>query len=225
MNIKTVAHPSEILYDLVLEAPKDLLQISNYELFKDIILNKKDLTEQSCEFLAKVFQTSKEYWMNMQAQWDEVNSILSADKPCPDMSEEAQTEYDAFTYVLNTSGVSRIHLKPSSQEFEAQNLYVMTEQAYKYLLSKCTEDEAWDLGWLGYSEKHATKVDMNPKLKSHLSTLKLRNLSLSATHVGGLSTLYQNIKDEWYYLCTTDIEWKKSVINSEKILSTLRVKM
>ena len=86
MNIKTVAHPSEILYDMVLEAPKDLLQISNYELFKDIILNKKDLTEQNCEFLAKLFQTSKEYWMNMQAQYDKVNSIVSANKPCPDVS-------------------------------------------------------------------------------------------------------------------------------------------
>ena len=168
MNIKTVAHPSEILYDMVLEAPKDLLQISNYELFKDIILNKKDLTEQNCEFLAKVFQTSKEYWMNMQAQWDKANSILSTNKPCPDMSEEAQTEHDAFTYVINTSGVSRIHLKPTSQEFEAQNLYVVTEQAYKYMLSKCTKDELWDMGILGQSEEHVKKVEPSQTLQNKI---------------------------------------------------------
>ena len=86
MNIKAIVHPSEILYDMLLEAPKGLLGITNYELFKDIVLNKKDLTEQNCEFLAKVFQTSKEYWMNMQAQWDKVNSIHSINKPCPDAS-------------------------------------------------------------------------------------------------------------------------------------------
>ena len=208
MNIKTVAHPSEILYDMVLEAPKDLLQISNYELFKDIILNKKDLTEQNCEFLAKVFQTSKEYWMNMQAQYDKVNSkfrnalnsvvqdirnmsseelkaqLKESEKsplaqvinqfqqdeyiPCPDMSEEAQTEYEAFTYVINTSGVSKIHLKPLSQEFEAQNLYVMTEQAYKYMLSKCTKDELWDMGILGQSEKYVKKVELPKPLQNKI---------------------------------------------------------
>lgn len=143
--------------------------------------------------------------------------------PLEDMSIQASTLLQAAILTLNEGTPTKVLTQHS--DTQSSNVYMLTEQAYKYLLSKCTEDEAWDLGWLGCSEKHATKVDMNPKLKSHLSTLKLRNLSLSATHVGGLSTLYQNIKDEWYYLCTTDIEWKKSVINSEKILSTLRVKM
>ena len=168
MNIKAIVHPSEILYDMLLEAPKGLLGITNYELFKDIVLNKKDLTEQNCEFLAKVFQTSKEYWINMQAQWDEANSIVGANKPCPDVSQEAKTEYDAFTYVINTSGVSRIHLKPSSQEFEAQNLYVITEQAYKYMLSKCTKDELLDMGILGQSEEHVKKVEPSQTLQNKI---------------------------------------------------------
>ena len=88
--------------------------------------------------------------------------------PCPDMSEEAQTEHDAFTYVINTSGVSRIHLKPTSQEFEAQNLYVMTEQAYKYMLSKCTKDELWDMGILGQSEEHVKKVEPSQTLQNKI---------------------------------------------------------
>ena len=86
MNTEAIVHPSEILYDMLLQSPKDLLQITNYDLFKDIILNKKDLIEKDCEFLAKVFCTSKEYWINKQEQWDKVNSIHSINKPCPDAS-------------------------------------------------------------------------------------------------------------------------------------------
>ena len=32
--------------------------------------------------------------------------------------------------------------------------YEKLEEAYKYFLSKCTEDELWDLGFLGCSEEH-----------------------------------------------------------------------
>ena len=98
-----------------------------------------------------------------------INQFLEDEHtPCPDMSEEAQTEYEAFTYVINTSGVSRIHLKPTSQEFEAQNLYVMTEQAYKYMLSKCTKDELWDMGILGQSEEHVKKVEPSQTLQNKI---------------------------------------------------------
>ena len=41
MNTEAIVHPSEILYDMLLQSPRDLLQITNYDLFKDIILNKK----------------------------------------------------------------------------------------------------------------------------------------------------------------------------------------
>ena len=167
MNIKTVAHPSEILYDMVLEAPKDLLQISNYELFKDIILNKKDLTEQNCEFLAKVFQTSKEYWMNIQAQWDKANSILSANKPCPDMAKDL-SHTESFLYVAETGSPAKVGIVPVANEFQSQNLYVISEQAYKYFLSKCTEDELWDLGFLGQSEKHVKKVEPSQTLQNKI---------------------------------------------------------
>jgi hypothetical protein len=46
-------------------------------------------------------------------------------------------------------------------EFQPQNLYVISEQAYKYFLSKCTEDELWDLGFLGQSEKHVRPADVS----------------------------------------------------------------
>ena len=163
MSIKTVAHPSEILYDMVLEVPKDLLQISNYELFKDIILNKKDLTEQNCIFFAKVFQTPKEYWMNMQAQWDEANSIVGANKPCPDVSVR-------FTdYLRGPFAQAHEEGRPVKEfVYNDQPVYILSEQAYKYMLSKCTEDEMWDLGFLGQSEKHMKKVELPKPLQNKL---------------------------------------------------------
>ena len=174
----------------------------------DIIERQSIPNEVECGLLAKLFNTSQQYWINLTIQTEEaqsklrnaLNSIVQDTRnmspeelktklkeseksplaqvinqfqqdeytPCPDMSEEAQTEHDAFTYVINTSGVSRIHLKPTSQEFEAQNLYVVTEQAYKYMLSKCTKDELWDMGILGQSEEHVKKVEPSQTLQNKI---------------------------------------------------------
>ena len=174
----------------------------------DIIERQSIPNEVECGLLAKLFNTSQQYWTNLTTQTEEaqaklrnaLNSVVQDTRnmspeelktklkeseksplaqvinqfqqdeytPCPDMSEEVQTEYDAFTYVLNTSGVSRIYLKPSSQEFEAQNLYVMTEQAYIYMLSKCTKDELWDMGILGQSKEHVRKVEPSQTLQNKI---------------------------------------------------------
>ena len=174
----------------------------------DIIERQSIPNEVECGLLAKLFNTSQQYWINLTIQTEEaqsklrnaLNSIVQDTRnmspeelktklkeseksplaqvinqfqqdeytPCPDMSEEAQTEHDAFTYVINTSGVSRIHLKPTSQEFEAQDLYVVTEQAYKYMLSKCTKDELWDMGILGQSEEHVKKVEPSQTLQNKI---------------------------------------------------------
>ena len=174
----------------------------------DIIERQSIPNEVECGLLAKLFNTSQQYWTNLTVQTEEaqsklknaLNSVVQDTRnmspeelktklkesekstlaqvinqfqqdeytPCPDMSEEAQTEHDAFTYVINTSGVSKIHLKPLSQEFEAQNLYIMTEQAYKYMLSKCTKDELWDMGILGQSEEHVKKVEPSQTLQNKI---------------------------------------------------------
>ena len=49
-----------------------------------------------------------------------------------------------------------------------QHLYVMTEQAYIYMLSKCTKDELWDMGILGQSEKHVKKVEPSQSLQNKI---------------------------------------------------------
>jgi len=88
MNTEAIVHPSEILYDMLLQLPRDLLQITNYDLFKNIILNKKDLIEKDCEFLAKVFCTSKKIeklnkYLGYSIQLGKVENV-------PDIFGEAQ---------------------------------------------------------------------------------------------------------------------------------------
>ena len=50
-------------------------------------------------------------------------------------------------------------------EQQVEPIYLLSKQAYLYLISNCTQDEAWDLGWLGQSEQHAKKVPMPEAIK------------------------------------------------------------
>ena len=203
-------HPTNVIpvWKIVLQYALASKEDLTSSFIVDIIQRQSIPNEVECGLLAKLFNTSQQYWTNLAIQTEEaqsklrnaLNSIVQDTRnmsseelktklkeseksplaqvinqfqqdeytPCPDMSEEAQTEYEAFTYVINTSGVSKIHLKPLSQEFEAQNLYVMTEQAYKYMLSKCTKDELWDMGILGQSEEHVKKVQSSQTLQNKI---------------------------------------------------------
>ena len=203
-------HPTNVIpvWKIVLQYALASKEDLTSSFIVDIIERQSVPNEVECGLLAKLFNTSQQYWTNLTIQTEEaqsklrnaLNSIVQDTRnmsseelktklkeseksplaqvinqfqqdeytPCPDMSEEAQTEQDAFTYVINTSGVSKIHLKPFSQEFEAQNLYIMTEQAYKYMLSKCTKDELWDMGILGQSEEHVKKVESSQTLQNKI---------------------------------------------------------
>ena len=203
-------HPTNVtpIWKIVLQYALASKEDLTSSFIVDIIERQSIPNEVECGLLAKLFNTSQQYWTNLTVQTEEaqsklknaLNSVVQDTRnmspeelktklkeseksplaqvinqfqqdeytPCPDMSEEAQTEHDAFTYVINTSGVSKIHLKPSSQEFEAQNLYVVTEQAYKYMLSKCTKDELWDMGILGQSEKYVKKVELPKPLQNKI---------------------------------------------------------
>lgn len=91
---------------------------------------------------------------NIAAQFD------GSETPCPDMSKE-MSHVDSFPYVAETGSPAKVGIVPMGNEFQPQNLYVISEQAYKYFLSKCTEDELWDLGFLGQSEKHVRSADVS----------------------------------------------------------------
>ena len=84
----------------------------------------------------------------------QIEDMLGTNKPCPDLSEEHSLE-SGSEYVLKTKGVAKVDLLPLANEFKGtKSLFIISEQAYKYFLSKCTEDELWDLGILGCSEEH-----------------------------------------------------------------------
>ena len=88
--------------------------------------------------------------MNKQIIAAEVDG---SETPCPDMAKDL-SHAESFLYVALTGSPAKVGIIPVANEFQSQNLYVISEQAYKYFLSKCTEDELWDLGFLGCSEEH-----------------------------------------------------------------------
>ena len=80
--------------------------------------------------------------------------LLGTERPCPDLAiVVGSCTEDSVDHVLETG-------EPTILPTTNGNLVLMTERAYKYFLSKCTEDELWDLGFLGASEKHARPVDV-----------------------------------------------------------------
>lgn len=91
---------------------------------------------------------------NNAAQFD------GSETPCPDMAKDL-SHAESFLYVAETGSPAKVGIVPMANEFQSQNLYVISEQAYKYFLSKCTEDELWDLGFLGQSEKHVRPADVS----------------------------------------------------------------
>lgn len=101
----------------------------------------------------------------------QVAEMLGTDKPCPDIAKVVgKTVSESVDYVLETS-------EPTIIPTTSGNLVLLTEQAYKYFLSKCTEDEMWDLGFLGNSEKHARPVGVPKTLKELIERDKSRNIT------------------------------------------------
>lgn len=88
------------------------------------------------------------------------------EKPLADPSVNFRYAHQAVVYVEETQGIASVLISNN------QSVYVMSEQAYKYMLSKCTSDEAWDLGILGQSEEHAKSVGIPEKLKSLLNKFR-----------------------------------------------------
>lgn len=80
----------------------------------------------------------------------QIDELLGTNKPCPDLSKRINgSVMDAISHVVDTNQPAVIPMAGS------EDFVIITEQAYKYFLSKCTEDELWDLGFLGASEKYA----------------------------------------------------------------------
>lgn len=152
MKLSNPVHPSELILEYYLNSPSYVVSSGKEEVLKNIILNKISITDSIANILCNVFQTSKEYWMNLQKQWDEANAILESNEPCPDVSVK-------FTgYLKGPLAQAHEEGRPVKENiYDDVSVYILSEQAYKYMLSKCTKDEMWDLGFLGQSEKHVIK--------------------------------------------------------------------
>ena len=91
------------------------------------------------------------------------------EKVCPDMAVEYQSITKGAEYVRKTGSPAFVNYGLHTEEGEIiEPVYLITEQAYQYLLAKCSEDELWDLGFLGNSEEHTVAVPMNPRLQTLL---------------------------------------------------------
>lgn len=168
MKLHNPAHPSEILLDYFLSSPDFVVSSGKQTLVSSLILNKTAIDEEISDTLSGIFQTSKDFWLNMQKQWDQAQLMLGTDKPCPDVSKEVIMPLSAINHVIKTGIPTRTYL----DEDKSNPVVVMSLQAYQYMLSKCTEDELWDLGFLGQSEEHAQRVDLPSKFKAALFKFK-----------------------------------------------------
>lgn len=77
-----------------------------------------------------------------------------------DYSEEKSSLEIAASHTVTTGIPTKVIL--ANQE---EPVFLITQQAYNYLLKSMKEDEAWDLGFLGCSEEHVVPKEVNPKLK------------------------------------------------------------
>lgn len=132
-----------------LSSPKDL----STSFVSDIIRNQSDLTPEDTKRLAELFGTSEQYWINLQTQYDKANKILETNVPCPDLAQKVDALTDTVVDAVAKEGTPLQILSS-----DGSPVYVITEQTYKYMLSKCTKDELWDMGILGNSETHVKKA-------------------------------------------------------------------
>lgn len=161
MKLQIVVHPSSIILEYLLEHLSKVLESNSEEYLKVLILDKKDLTKSDSDILSNIFSTSSDYWLNLQKQWD-----LLKEEPLKDMSISCDTCIKALISISNTKQPAYF------PTVSGEPIYMLTEQSYKYLLSKCTEEEAWDLGWLGQSEEHISSKKMDNKLLKSLNKFK-----------------------------------------------------
>lgn len=99
----------------------------------------------------------KEDFINLLA-----DHLTGAMHPCPDMAEPIETITKGAENTLRNGSVSIVQYGITDEQGKeyVQPVYLLTECAYKYMLSKCTEDELYDMGILGQSTEHIVKVEM-----------------------------------------------------------------
>lgn len=166
-------HPSQIVLEYYLGNPSFVVSAGKEEILETIITNKVKITENIANILAGVFCTSKEFWLNIQKQYD---SALV------DFEEFLETSHDTFKgsqkTILKgcpTKVLVSAHTENGHEIIEP--VYIITEQAYKHLISKCNHTDLWDLGYLGCSEKNIKKVEMPEAIKRLIAAKKQEQIN------------------------------------------------
>lgn len=178
-------HPSAIVFAYIKEngLPFDKYPTEDFNAIDAIVLNNKPLDSLDCKLLSKIFDTTEKYWSNMQEQFDNMVSITGENKPCPDVSKEIIMPLSAIHNTIKSSTPSKTYLPDDTDK--SNPVIIMKEEAYLYMLSNCTEDELWDLGFLGESEEHAVKSE-SKLLESIKDSLLIKDMNLHpfkyATH-------------------------------------------
>ena len=157
MKLHNPSHPSEILLNYYLDNPSFVVSSGKANLLRHLILEKSSINKGIADILAGIFQTSSDFWLNLQKQYDKSKK----EEPLEDKS-----------ILCDTMDLAIISLQETGRPSHYQDMYLLSEQSYKYLISNLTKDEEWDLGWLGASEKYAIAKKMPKALVEAIDKLK-----------------------------------------------------
>lgn len=99
---------------------------------------------------------------------------LKTDSKCPDVAVTHEYIHKGAEYTLKTQEPSLVQygITDDQGKEHVSPVYLLTERAYKYMLSKCTEDELWDLGFRGCNPDHIKTVKSPLLFKDVISNHK-----------------------------------------------------
>lgn len=165
MKVISPIKPSKAITNAILDNI-GILDEFKIKFLRSVLDNDQPITDHIAIGLASAFATAEKpvttitvgYWRNIQLEWDAANST----EPLQDVAKLFTSTLAAFKHVNSTKEPVYIN---NVIEQQVEPIYLLSKQAYLYLISKCTQDEAWDLGWLGQSEQHAKKVPMPEAIK------------------------------------------------------------
>lgn len=159
MKLHNPAHPCEIVLEYFLDSPEDVESSGKTDFIKSLINNKPKIDDEKAEILSEVFKTFKDFWLNLQKQYDDAD-----EKPLSYTPKTVFLPLSAINTVLKTGEPCYTYLN-GLKGTEEEKVVVLTIQAFNYLMKGRTEDELWDLGFLGNSKEHTVSKRMPEKLK------------------------------------------------------------
>ena len=166
MHHSVIVSPLNILLEYALSSSIDLSET----IVKDLIATKRPFTEKDCIELSEIFKTSTDFWINICTNYSKVFD----EKPLENYVIEAKDIRDAASITSNQKVPTSFEYTSikTDRDIITQKMYILTEQAFNYLHKGLTQDEVWDLGYLGCSEDHVVSKPMNSRLKNAIDKLK-----------------------------------------------------